>query len=348
MIDWLSRVSGTAITIAATVIVLIGGRLILNKAVKDKRTLPYHRQFWSLLLTIAGVFIAIALLPLPAEVRAQILSVLGILMSAIIALSSTTLVGNAMAGVMLRLTKGFRAGDFIQFDELLGRVTDIGLFHTEIQLITRDIVTVPNVLLARTAVRVTRKAGTFINVAVSIGYTEPHEGVETALKEAAESCELAEPFVLVEDLLDHAVCYRVYGLLEESSELLSRSSRLRSAILDTLHRHGIEIASPSLVDRREYGRDHQLVPPSVVPSEPESPSGDAIEGIAFDRAEEAASIEQLYAVQEKLNHDLETAGDQVAREQKGAIREQLHEIREEIKKREAQKEEERLDENASE
>ncbi len=347
MLDWLSRFSGTAITIAATVIVLFGGRLILHKAVKDKRTLPYHRQFFSLLLTIAGIFIAIALLPLPAEVRAQILSLLGILLSVIIALSSTTLVGNAMSGVMLRLTKGFRAGDFIQFDELLGRVTDIGLFHTEIQLITRDIVTVPNVLLARTAVRVTRKAGTFVNVAVSIGYTEPHEAVETALKEAADACELAEPFVLVEDLLDHAICYRLYGLLEESSELLSRSSRLRSAILDALHRHEIEIASPSVVDRREYPPDHHYVPPAMVQPELEGPA-EEIEGIAFDRAEEAASIEQLYAIQEKLNHELRTLAEGESRDRRAEIKNEIRATDDEIKRREEKKDSERLDENASE
>lgn len=347
MLDWLTRFSGTAITVIATVAVVIGGRLILRKAVKDKRTLPYHRQFFSLLLALAGIFIAIALLPLPTEIRAQILSVLGILLSAIIALSSTTLVGNAMAGVMLRLTKGFRAGDFIEFDDLLGRVTDIGLFHTEMQLVTRDIVSVPNILLVQKAVRVTRKAGTFVNACVSIGYSEPRDRVETALKEAAEACELKDPFVFVEDLLDHAVRYRLYGLLHDSSELLSRSSQLRKSMLDTLHAHDIEIASPTIMDRREYSSDHQYAPPAAAQSEPETQT-EEIEDIAFDRAEEAASIEQLYAVQEKLDHELETLEGDEAKERKAEIREQLQSIKTEIEKREARKEEGRLDENASE
>ncbi len=78
-----------------------------------------------------------------------------------------------MAGIMLRVTKGFRAGDFIRFNSVVGRVADLSLFHTEIQLITQDIVTVPNMLLTQNAVHVTRRGGTFVNVDVSIGYTVP-------------------------------------------------------------------------------------------------------------------------------------------------------------------------------
>lgn len=84
---------------------------------------------------------------------------MGVLLSAAIALSSTTFVGNAMAGIMLRVTKGFRAGDFVRFNSVVGRVADLSLFHTEIQLITRDIVTVPNMLLTQNAVHVTRRGG---------------------------------------------------------------------------------------------------------------------------------------------------------------------------------------------
>ena len=336
---------GTSITVVGTLGIIFLGRFIISKSVKDKRALPYHRQFFTIIVFLVGLFVAIALLPLDPDLRSQILSVLGILLSAIIALSSTTLVGNAMAGIMLRLMKGLRAGDFIEFDQFIGRVTDIGLFHTEMQLVTRDIVTVPNTVLSQKPVRVTRRAGTFVNATLSIGYDEPHTKVEAALRKAAESVELTEPFVLVDDLLDHAVQYQVYGLLEDSSELLTKRSHLRKAILDTLHGEGIEIMSPSIVDRREYGADHRFVPEAGGEAGGESTDaekeGQVIEEVAFDRAEEAESIEQLYAQQEKLNHELEGASENAG------VKERLAAIEEEIKKREEAKEKQRLDENSS-
>lgn len=64
---------------------------------------------------------------------------------------------------MLWLMKGLRAGGVIEFDQLIGRDTDIGLFHTETQVMTRQIVTVPDTVLSRKPVRVTRRAGTVVN-----------------------------------------------------------------------------------------------------------------------------------------------------------------------------------------
>ncbi len=371
LIELLGDLSGTLIATAATVAVILVGRLIFNKTAGDARTLPYKRQFFTFLFALLGLFIAIALLPLPAEIRSQILSVLGILLSAVIAFSSTTFVGNAMAGIMLRLMKGFRAGDFVEVDDRTGRVADIGLFHTEVQLVTRDILTVPNALLIQRMVRVTRRAGTFIDAAVSIGYATSHGSVEVALTEAAERSELAEPFVFVEELLDHAVRYRVYGLLEDSSELLTRRSQLKRTVLDSLHEHDIEIMSPGIVDRREYGPEHRFMPAAEAPEgeagaqagaghtpEEQAAHEGEIEKIAFDRAEQAESIEQLYAEQEKLNHELAELADRSAeasqsksadekKSRKQVINSQLERIAEEIERRESEQEEKRLDEDAS-
>lgn len=353
VLDFARELLGTSVAVVGTLGFIILGRFLISKSVKDKRALPYHRQFFTVLVFLVGLFVAIALLPLAPEIRSQILSVLGVLLSAVIALSSTTLVGNAMAGIMLRLMKGLRAGDFIEFDDYLGRVTDIGLFHTEMQLITRDIVTVPNTVLSQKPVRVTRRAGTFVNVSVTIGYDEAHTKVEAALRKAAEAIELTEPFVLVDELMDHAVQYTVYGLLEDSSELLSKRSRLRQSVLDTLHNEEIEIMSPSIVDRREYGVDRRFVPEGGEPpgegTEDAEKEGQVIEELAFDRAEEAESIEQLYAQQEKLNHELEGAAEDGATgKDRAAVKERLAAIEAEIEKREQQKEEQRLDENSSE
>ena len=60
------------------------------------------------------------------------------------------------------------------------------------------------------------------------------------------------------------------------------------------------------------------------------------------RAEEGESIEQLYAQQEKLNHDLKDGSENAA------AKERLEAIEAEIKKREEAKEKQRLNENSSE
>jgi small-conductance mechanosensitive channel len=352
MIDAIIPYLGSFITVLAAVFIIWAGRFILKKVTTDTRIYPYHRQLLTLAVALLALFIAIALLPINNELRTQILSVLGILLSGVIALSSTTLVGNAMAGIMLRLMHAFRSGDFIQFEDKIGRVTDFGIFHTEMQLITRDMVSVPNILLAGRCVEVTRRGGSFINATVSIGYDVSHAEVEKALNKAAESCGLTEPFVFIEKLGDYAVTYRVHGLLEETSERLSRTSALMAAVLDVLHAEGIEIMSPQITDRREHPAEHRFMP-EVKSEKPEKKKkSEHIEELAFDRAEEAESIEQLHAEEEKIRIKLQKLGEESdqkgdVKKKKEVLNDRLKRLEEEVSRREEKKEENRLDEETS-
>jgi small-conductance mechanosensitive channel len=334
---------GSFLVVLGVVVTVIGVRLIFNFVMKrtSKSSFPYHRQLITFAVVLLGLFLAIALLPIAHEVKGQILSVLGVLLSAVIALSSTTLVGNAMAGIMLRMMHEFRAGDFIEIDDMIGRVTDFGIFHTEMQMITRDVVSLPNLLLVQRPVKVTRRGGTFIHVDVSIGYTVPHTTVEAALKEAAESISLSDPFVFVQQLFDHAIQYRIYGLLEEFSERLSKTSDLHKAVLSVLHAQKIEIASPSVMDRREFPTDHVYIPKKAQEEPAVEAPVQAIEEMAFDKAEDAESLEQLKREEQKLLKSLEdseagTAGKKKngSKSSKERIKAQVERIQQEITKRE--------------
>lgn len=335
--------------VVVSVVVLVGLiQILFNRSIRkaSSNSFPYQRQLLTFAIVLLGLFLAIGFLPIEHEVKGQILSVLGVLLSAVIALSSTTLVGNAMAGIMLRMMHEFRAGDFIEIEDMVGRVTDFGIFHTEIQTITRDVVSLPNLMLVNKAVKVTRRGGTFINAGVSIGYDVSHGSVEEALKSAAEDVGLKDPFVFVERLLDHAVQYRIYGLLEEFSERLSKTSDLHKSVLDSLHGKEIEIASPTVMDRREFPVEHRYIPKHVIMEEKSAEETAAIEEKAFDKAEEAESIEQLRKEEHELITSLEEMdkrgddGDKKGNKQKRELfQKKIELIRQEITSREEKKEE---------
>lgn len=349
---WLSSV----LVIAATTGVLIVTRFLLKRAGKDSSGVPYQRQMASTLIVLVGVFAAVIFLPIAPDVRGQILSLLGVLISAVIAFSSTSLVGNAMAGIMMRLSKSYRPGDFIEVGDIIGRVTDQGLFHTSVQLITRDLVALPNLYLSSHPVHVTRSSGTFVSVEVSLGYETPPNECEDALNEAVGEAGLEEPYVLVEGLLDHAITYRVFGLLEDTKELLSARSRLRRGIVTTLHRHGIQIVSPDYVNRVEYPSDHRFIPDQTSTEEPKArDESEKVEAIAFDKAEEAESIERLKALRDKLAHRHEELDGEIKeaedREQKKELQEEQKEVSrrsdrvaEIIEQRQEEREEKELEE----
>lgn len=368
-----------ALTIVATVAAALVARVILRRVAKTREGLPFRRQIASSLIVLAGIFAFVVSLPIAREIRSQILSVLGVLLSAVVALSSTSFVGNAMAGLMLRIVRGYRPGDFVQVGEVFGRVSDQGLFHTEIQTISRDLVTVPNLYMTRHPLHVTRSAGTFVSAKLSLGYDVPHEDAERLLIAAAEACELGEPFVMVNEILDHAIEYEIFGLLEDTKYLLTSRSALRKAVLDAFHGAGIEVLSPQFVTRRELDSSERIAPKPATAeeavgepagqspgeqSEQASPdrSGEASTGVgrtgqtsaeelAFDKAEEAESIERLKSLQDRLIRERDELQSQLKeaedREEKDGLRrraedhkEKIERVGELIENREAERDEE--------
>ena len=285
----------TGIAVLIIVLVIFGARYLIDKRARTQRNVT--RQVMTMLLSFIGLLIILMFIPeqyLSETSQGQLLSLIGILLSASIALSSTTFIGNAMAGMMLRSVKSFRSGDFVRVGDHFGRVTERGLFHIEIQNEDRDLTTQPNLYLVTNPIKVILSSGTIISADVSLGYDVPRSDVEENLKIAVTAAGLTDPFVLIMELGDFSVTYRAAGMLSDTKHLISVKSKLREMMLDGLHRAGIEIVSPSFMNTRAFPEQKQFIPRKAMfkPVE-ESGSEPAIEKVAFDIADEAESVEKL-------------------------------------------------------
>ena len=286
--------------IVIVVLLFVVSGWILNRR-SGTRGSALNRQALGALLVFVSILAVVITLPIEDGTRGNLLNLIGLLLSAGIALSSATFVSNMMAGIQLKVLKNFRLGDFIAVEGHFGRVSEQGLLHTEIQTEDRDLVTLPNLFLATRPVRVTRASGTVISADVSLGYDVPRRKIQASLLAAAEHAGLSEPFVRLLDLGDFSVSYRVAGILSEVKQLLSVRSVLRAAVLDHLHNDGIEIVSPNFMNQRV------LSPQQIfIPSDDLSPSdgGEEVdvfpEEIIFDKAEEAESLEKLKSARTSL------------------------------------------------
>lgn len=272
------------------------------------------RQLSMLLLTAIGFVFIILALPVEESTRGQLLGLLGLLLSAMIALSSTTLVANAMAGLMLRTVKSFRPGDFIRIDEQFGRVSERGLFHTEIQTEDRDLTTLPNLYLISHPVTVVHSSGTIVSTTLSLGYDISHTRIEPLLIDAAHLAELQEPFVQVVELGDFSINYRVAGFLPEVKQLLTARSTLRKAVLDTLHANNVEIVSPSFMNQRRMPDNSAVIPgdAKVHPQKSSSSSQTLPETLIFDKADQAEELELTKEQHQRLQQEIKVLENELA------------------------------------
>jgi len=343
----------TSFLVTAVIFILLymAVRFLLARQSAGKTDSSVIRSIILFTIALIGIIAVILAIPMEDSIKSQITSLIGIVISAVFALSSATFIGNGLAGIMMRAINNFKPGDFISVGDHFGRISERGLFHTEIQTENRDLTTLPNLFLANNPVKVTRQSGTFVTGEVSLGYDVSRVKVEQLLIDAAKAAELTDPFVHVTSLGDFSVVYKVHGLLKDVKTILSARSKLNAMILDTLHESGVEIMSPSFVGQRRVD-EIEFIPTKprakeIADLEKEAAASGTPENIIFDKAEEAESIEKRKETIEGIDQKITELNAQIGKEQDAAAKEglqtkvaQLHVVKEKMQARMAAKKEE--------
>ena len=261
-------------------------------------------------LTLIGMVVIVLAIPVESDTRHQIIGLIGLVISAVFVFSSGNIFANLMAGIQLRVTSPFRVGDFIQVNEHFGRVAERGLFDTEVQSESREVIVIPNTFLVSHPVATVRNSGAIVSTSLSLAYDLNHNQIRPLLLEAATASGLKEPFVHIQALGDFSITYRISGVLTEAKELIAARSNLRIAVLDILHREHIEIV-PS--GQRQLDAAEKALLRSARQREKQKAWVDntVAEEIVFDKAEQAEQFSteksQLHGGIAALEEQLKTA-----------------------------------------
>ncbi|HEY5673119.1 MAG TPA: mechanosensitive ion channel domain-containing protein [Malonomonas sp.] len=286
-------------------------RLLIGRHPELGNERLFPRQLVLLGLTIASAVALVLALPVEESSRNQIIGLIGLVISGIFAFSSSTIFANLMAGIMLRVTKPFRTGDFVRVGDYFGRVAERGLLDTEVQTEARELVALPNTFMITHPVSVIRSSGTIVSATLSLGYDLHHKQVESLLLQAVKDAGLEDPFVQVLELGNYSVTYKASGLLTDVKTLLTARSQLYCSVLDTLHRAGVEIMSPAFMNQRRLGDGLRMIP-AVEGPKSAVPVAMA-EEVVFDKAEQAEQSEKeqerLAAVIAQSEKELAAADD---------------------------------------
>ena len=326
ILDIIKSWKATVLTAVLFYLLFIVAKKLLDRQAKGHTDKALIRSIVLFLIGFMGIVSIILALPMDPEQKGQITSLVGIVLSAVLGLSSTTFIGNALAGIALKLRKSFKPGDFIEVNSIFGRVTEQGLFHTEIQTIDRDLTTLPNMTLASNSVKVTRQSGSFISVECSLGYDVNRLKIEEALLKAAKNAGLQEAFVHIISLGDFSIVYRVHGLLKDVKSIVSAKSRLTGHVIDALHSAGIEILSPNFMNQKQVG-DTIFIPKKYHTKDKEILNENTPEDVIFDKADEAEGLEKrkllLEEVQQKLKAEQKNLKEAIETEDKVKIEERI-------------------------
>jgi small-conductance mechanosensitive channel len=182
----------------------------------------------------------------------------------ILGIASMNTIGNAIAGIIVMISKPFKIGDRIIFNKQFADVVAIDLIYTRMRTLDNVMISVPNQQLLTSEIdNYGKKETVRRNCTVTIGYDSPSEQVEKVLLEAAAKVEgvLKEPkpYVWVTGMLNYSVEYSLYVFISQIKMLPIIDSHLKRMVLDVCREHGIDLATPSLVQTVK-GKNNLVTP----------------------------------------------------------------------------------------
>ena len=258
-----------AFSIIGVVVVYVAYRLLTKQTTKLKErqrleenvAVNLNRVFkWFFALIAIGI--VVAQFGFDVGLVAGFLALAG---GTILGFASMNTIGNAIAGIIVMISKPFKIGDRILFNKQFADVIAIDLIYTRMKTLDNVLISVPNQQLLTSEIdNYGKKNSVRRNCSITVGYELNSEQVESALLEAAAKVEgvLKEPkpYVWVTNLLNFSVEYTLYVFISQIRMLPVIDSNLKRTVLDVCRKHGIDLATPSLIQSVE-GKN------TMVPSE---------------------------------------------------------------------------------
>ena len=220
-----------------------------------------------LLTAIIWLFALVAAYPYLPGSGSEAFKGIGVFVGLMLSIGASGIVNQAVSGLMLMYTRALRPGEFVQIGETEGTVTSVGFLNTQIETLRRELINIPNAVIAssvtRNYSRLARDGGVRVASKVTIGYDTPWRQVQAMLLMAADRtgglAREPAPKVLQTALQDFYVEYTLLVTVQDPSKKYVVLSELNGNIQDAFNEHGVQIMSPN------YEADPAA--PKVVPRE---------------------------------------------------------------------------------
>lgn len=259
--EFLSMYAGTigaiiTFLVAFVVIYLLGTRIltpIVNRVLDQK---GFDRTVRSLSDSIMAVVVWVLAFAVALTLAGfgSFIAAFGVFAGAValaIGFAAQDLLGNFVAGIFILKDKPFEVGDWIEWNDMAGRVEDIDLRVSHVRTFDNERITVPNIDLANNAVTNPVAYETLRERFVfGIGYDDDIEQAKTVILEEAESHEdiltAPAPDVRVTELGDSAVGLQTRFWIADPSraDFVQTRSDLVQAVKERFDAEGIDMPYP--------------------------------------------------------------------------------------------------------
>ena len=170
----------------------------------------------------------------------------------IVGFASMSTIGNALAGIIIMVSRPFKIKDRLLFQEQYVVVEDIDLIYTRMRTLDNVVISVPNQILLETVVSnqsvydVIRR-----RIMVTVDYTEKPDRIRGILMEAIskidEVIDEPEPYVWITDFPNYAMEYTLFYYINDTQRSQMIDAKVREATINEFSENGIDMSTPYLI-----------------------------------------------------------------------------------------------------
>jgi small-conductance mechanosensitive channel len=261
-LEWISsNFSRIAISFVAIILTFVIYRLLSRqiKRWKEQNKLEDNIAFtlrriilWVAILVI--VIIVMSLFVIDIGLIGGLLTLAG---GTIIGFAAMNTLGNAIAGIIVMTSRPFKIGDRVFFNGQFADVIAIDLIYTRMKTLDNVLVSVPNQELLKSGIdNYGKKSVVRRGCPITAGYELASEMVESTLQKAADKLinegiilKEPKPYVWITNFGNFAVEYTLYVYINKIKLLPKIDATIKRTVLETCKQNGIDISTPSLVQR---------------------------------------------------------------------------------------------------
>ncbi|MFA9516283.1 mechanosensitive ion channel family protein [Halopenitus sp. H-Gu1] len=253
---------------------------IIGEVVSTGKTITSHQKQVIYRLTQLSIYslAALVVIGLFTDNLGNLLVGAGFL-GIVVGMAARQTLGSVLAGVVLMISQPFAIGDWVQFGDYEGTVTEITIFHTRLQTFDGEQVTIPNDRIGNDViVDRSRKGRLRIEVEVGIDYADdPDHAADVARKATAAIDDVRtapRPKVVAKRFGDSSVVLGVRFWIDQPSarKRWRTQSKVISAVHEAFSNEGITIPFPQ---RTHGSRPEEL---SVTVGSPNSSGESSVDG----------------------------------------------------------------------
>ena len=251
--------------LAVTFIVRWLFRRSWGRFAKDTIHFKFIQTVLSLVIVVAGTFLALREIPNFEHTANALLAGSGIMVLAI-GLAAQESLGNAFNGLFLSISRPFEVGDRIHLTNanITGFVENMTIRHTVVRTLTNSRVIIPNTAMNRELIEnacfINPQSAMFIDVTVTYDsdIDQARDIMATVIRSHPEFADPRTPEqiangtppvpVLVRNLGLYGVELRASMWTATVFTLVTASSDVRLAILQAFNKAGVQVASSKIID----------------------------------------------------------------------------------------------------